>query len=87
MCLSIAEEVSKDGDAFREESLSAYDRVAAIVFGKMADHTMDVERDMSSSNTGRENYTRLRKNKRRNQYIANHELFAAIMLFTFGAGR
>lgn len=58
------EEMSKDYDRSQEEVVSQLHREDPSMFVKTNNHSMDAEGDMSSSNTGREKYRRLRKDKR-----------------------
>lgn len=57
------ESVSKDYDKSDEEISSSRHRGNPSTFVRTPNHEAESEGDMSSSNTGREKYKRLRKNK------------------------
>ena len=57
------EDVSKDYDKSNEEVASSRQRREPSVFVKTPNHVEDVAGNMSSENTGREKYKRLRNDK------------------------
>jgi hypothetical protein len=57
------EDVSKDYDKSREEVSSSRQRGEPSVFVKTPNHVEDAKGDMSSRNTGRDKFKRLRSDK------------------------